>query len=127
MLKKRKKTVRSSTGWSPNKGVVDCHEETEKARKVAMSLCRAEGFELIHLEYKNEPKGRVLRVYISKPEGITLDDCANLSINLSDVLDIEWSDCGSYHLEVSSPGIEHSLNKLDDFTHFCGGKVMEEY
>lgn len=85
-------------------------------------LCQSEGMELIHVEYRREQNGRVLRLYIDKPGGVRLDDCAGLSRQLSDILDAdsEFESKDSYHLEVSSPGIERPLGRISDFQRFQG-------
>ncbi len=85
-------------------------------------LCQSEGMELIHVEYRREQSGRVLRLYIDKPGGVRLDDCAEISRQLSDILDAdaESEHIGSYHLEVSSPGEQRPLGKISDFERFQG-------
>lgn len=85
---------------------------------LAEPLCEAEGMELVHVEYQREPGGRILRVYIDKSEGVTLDDCANINSQLSDILDVKLKNIMSYNLEVSSPGPDRPLGKLLDFERF---------
>ena len=76
--------------------------------------------ELIHVEYQRESTGNVLRVFIDKPGGVFLQDCAHISRQLSDLLDIHMDIKGDYHLEISSPGINRQLGKLSDFIKFEG-------
>jgi ribosome maturation factor RimP len=90
---------------------------------LAEPLCRGEGMELVHVEYQREHGGRTLRIYLDKSGGITLDDCAAVSRQLSDILDVGLKTQGSYRLEVSSPGIPRPLGKLDDFERFKGGRI----
>jgi len=98
--------------------------KTQDIRQIAEPLCESEGIELVHLEYQREPGGRVLRLYIDKPGGITLDDCTHISRQLSDLLDVctTMPETG-YSLEVSSPGINRPLGKEIDFERFKGNTV----
>ena len=96
---------------------------------LAEPLCEAEGMEIVHVEYQREPAGQVLRLFLDKPEGVSLDDCAGISRQLSDLLDIylvesEVEKKKAYRLEVSSPGIQRPLGKLTDFKKFTGERVI---
>lgn len=91
--------------------------------QLAEPLCRGEGVELVHVEYGREHGGRTLRIYLDKSGGITLDDCANISRQLGDILDVGLKNQGAYRLEVSSPGMPRPLGKIDDFEHFKGGRI----
>ena len=86
-------------------------------------VCDAEGIELVHTEYQMEPSGKVLRLYIDKPDGIKLDDCAAISRQVSDLLDIYIESDHRYRLEVSSPGSNRPLTKHVDFKRFKGQLV----
>lgn len=88
--------------------------------KLAEPLCHAEGMELVFIEYQAEPGGTILRLYIDQPGGVTLDDCAAISRQLSDLLDVGFESDEPYHLEVSSPGVNRPLGKLADYTRFKG-------
>ncbi|VVE22986.1 ribosome maturation protein RimP [Pandoraea eparura] len=76
------------------------------------------GYELVDLERAG---GGLLRVYIDKPEGITIDDCETVSRQLSHVLMVE--NVNYDRLEVSSPGLDRPLRKLRDFERFAGAEV----
>jgi ribosome maturation factor RimP len=89
-------------------------------KNLAAPLCEIEGLELVHVEYQRETTGWVLRIYIDQPGGIMLDDCARISRQLSDVLDISLENIGPYHLEVSSPGADRPLGKEQDYEKFKG-------
>lgn len=89
-------------------------------RTLAEPLCNAEGMELVFAEYQVEPNGRILRLYIDQPGGVNLDDCANISRQLGDILDVSLEDDEPYNLEVSSPGINRPLGNFADFTRFKG-------
>jgi ribosome maturation factor RimP len=86
--------------------------------RIVEPVCESEGMELVHVEYQKEPAGRILRLYIDKPGGVTLEDCAATSRQVSDLLDIYIERKSSYHLEVSSPGTNRPLGKLEDFNRF---------
>jgi ribosome maturation factor RimP len=90
---------------------------------LAESLCDSAGLELVHLEYRRERGGRMMRVYIDKPGGVTLDDCAAVSNELGDVLDAHLPDLGPYHLEISSPGLNRPLGRERDFERFRGHRA----
>jgi ribosome maturation factor RimP len=77
------------------------------------------GYELVDVQASNG--GRLLRVFIDKPDGITVDDCATVSRQLTRVLPVEGIDFE--RLEVSSPGLDRPLRKHGDFVRFAGQKA----
>ena len=91
---------------------------------LAEPLLKSEGMNLVDVEYRREPKGWVLRVYIDKKGGVTLDDCAVISNQLGDILDARMNWDEPYHLEVSSPGIERPLTKPKHFIYFEGRSAV---
>ena len=95
----------------------------ETARSLGTSLCETEGMELVHVEFQREPAGRVLRLYIDKPGGVTLDDCVAVSRQMGDLLDINLDVDVPYRLEVSSPGERRPLGRREDFARFAGRRV----
>ena len=90
---------------------------------LAEPLCSSEGLELIQVEYQRESAGRILRLYVDKPDGIKLDDCIGVSRQMSDILDVNLADVGPYSLEVTSPGPERPLAKREDFDKFKGNRA----
>ncbi len=96
---------------------------TRTAWELGEPLCAAEMMELVHVECRREPQGRVLRLYIDKPGGVILDDCSRISRQMSDLLDVHVDFEGTYHLEVSSPGIERPVSKPADFERFAGKQI----
>ncbi|HRP97034.1 MAG TPA: ribosome maturation factor RimP [Rhodocyclaceae bacterium] len=78
------------------------------------------GYELV--DFETSPKGRLLRVFIDIERGITVDDCATVSNQLSRVFEVENVDYD--RLEVSSPGLDRPLKKLADFERFSGSEVQ---
>ena len=84
------------------------------------------GFELVDLE--QSPRGRVLRVFIDKPDkagGIDVEDCALVSNQISRVLTVENVDYD--RLEISSPGLDRVLKKLSDFERFAGAEINQRF
>lgn len=81
------------------------------------------GYELLGIERVQNGRHVILRVYIDKPEGINLDDCAKVSHQVSGVLDVEEPISGAYDLEVSSPGMDRPLFRLKDFVKFTGHRA----
>jgi ribosome maturation factor RimP len=98
-------------------------EITRQVWQLAEPVCAAQGLELIHVEFQSEARGRILRLYIDKAGGVTLNDCADLSRQLGDLLDVSLEKLGSYSLEVSSPGAERPLGRISDFDRFSGQTV----
>jgi ribosome maturation factor RimP len=81
------------------------------------------GFELVDIEYLSEHGRWVLRVYADKQGGITLDDCARVSRQIGDLIDIKDIIPHGYVLEVSSPGLNRPLKKENDFVRAVGKKI----
>jgi ribosome maturation factor RimP len=78
------------------------------------------GYELADLEVSN--RGKLLRLFIDKPDGITIDDCVLVSNQLGNVLAVE-NDIDYDRLEVSSPGLDRALKKEADFIRFLESKA----
>jgi ribosome maturation factor RimP len=78
------------------------------------------GYELWDLEAKLGGKGGVIRVYIDQAGGIGLEDCEKVSLAISALLDVEDPLPGQYNLEVSSPGLDRKLSKVEHFQRFTG-------
>ena len=77
------------------------------------------GFELVDVQLSNG--GRLLRLFIDKPAGVTVEDCASVSKHLSRVLAVEGVDYE--RLEISSPGLDRPLRKAADFARFAGQRA----
>ena len=78
------------------------------------------GYELVGVEFVGGGDHGTLRVYIDRDEGVSIDDCASISHQISGILDVEEPIKQAYDLEVSSPGIDRPLFKLADFQRFAG-------
>mgnify|MGYP001363178946 FL=1 len=82
------------------------------------------GYELVTVELTGSPSGgQVLRTYIDAPGGILLEDCEQVSRQVSAILDVEGPIKGEYTLEVSSPGVDRPLVKPEHFERFQGNHV----
>jgi ribosome maturation factor RimP len=121
--KRRKSKIHFTDNRSRPFGSKKQKDIIEQVEALAEPLCDSEGLELVHVEYQREPGGRILRLYIDRAGGVTLDDCANVSRQLNDMLDVYLDDIGSYSLEVTSPGPERPLSKLQDYERFRGRKA----
>ncbi|MFL6712462.1 MAG: ribosome maturation factor RimP [Sulfurifustis sp.] len=84
---------------------------------------QALGFELVDVELTGGRQHQTLRVYIDSPQGVTVDDCADVSRQLSAILDVEDPFPGTYTLEVSSPGLDRPLVTVADYRRFEGAIV----
>jgi len=78
------------------------------------------GYELVGVEFLGAGGHGTLRVYIDRDSGVSLDDCAAISHQISGILDVEEPIKQAYDLEISSPGIDRPLFKLADFERFAG-------
>lgn len=82
------------------------------------------GFELVMVEYKKEGNTWVLRVFVDHPEGMNLDRCSRATVIIDEVLEAKDPIEHEYNLEVSSPGVDRPLLKIDDFKRFLEERVF---
>lgn len=82
------------------------------------------GYELVGVEFTAQGRRGILRIYIDKEGGITVDDCGRVSYQVSGVLDVEDPIQGAYNLEVSSPGLDRPLFKAADYERYAGQPVV---
>lgn len=123
MAKTRKKKDRTRTGipkLAEETTGLKPSDITKATWELALPICSIEGMELVHIEYQREPGGRILRLYIDKPGGVSLVDCSAISAQLGDVLDLKLETGTPYTLEVSSPGLNRPVSRLADFEKFKG-------
>ncbi len=81
------------------------------------------GYELSDLELKLGGQDGVIRLFIDKDDGVRLEDCETVSRQVSALLDVEDPVPGHYVLEVSSPGLDRRLTKLEHFQRFMGEDI----
>lgn len=98
------------------------HRETRLTEMLRPAV-EALGYELVGLQYHRGRKRALLRAYIDKEGGITLDDCERASHQISGILDVEDPISESFDLEVSSPGLDRPLFEPAHFERFAGSKV----
>ncbi|CAM2754887.1 ribosome maturation factor RimP [Legionella worsleiensis] len=82
------------------------------------------GYELWGCEYLSQGKHSLLRIYIDKPEGIGIEDCQEVSKQVSALLDVEDPIPGNYSLEISSPGIPRPLFNAEQYQRYTGQPVQ---
>ncbi|HMA67914.1 MAG TPA: ribosome maturation factor RimP [Desulfosalsimonadaceae bacterium] len=119
-MAKKRKTGQAGGTPPEDRGKPSEREVLEQVWTFAQPLCAAEGMDLVHVEYQREAGGRILRLYIEKPDGVSLDDCTIVSRQLNDILDIKLETAEAYTLEVSSPGARRPVSRASDFTRFEG-------
>ncbi len=97
--------------------------DLDQIRAITERVAASNGWEIVEIELRGGGKSRMLRIFIDKPEGVTHEDCAKLSREVSTILDVEDAIPGSYVLEVSSPGLDRKLFRPADFERFQGSRV----
>ena len=94
-----------------------------KATKLIEPLLDDMGFDLVDIEYLSGRSKWILRIYVDKEGGITLDDCARVSREIGDLIDVKDIFQHKYVLEVSSPGINRRLRREKHFLQAVGSRV----
>ena len=84
------------------------------------------GYELVELEYAAGRSQAVVRIFIDKPDGITVEDCERVSREVAALLDVDDPIPTAYTLEVSSPGFDRLLRTPAHFERFVGSRVFVE-
>lgn len=99
---------------------------TKKERELESLLAptvAAMGLRVWGIEYLGQGKHSVLRIYIDRDEGVTIEDCESVSKQVSELLDVEGTLTASYTLEVSSPGMDRLLFKPEQYAESIGETV----
>ncbi len=97
--------------------------DIEDLEQIIKPVVKGFGCELWGFDYRPYNRSALLRVYIDKEDGVTLEDCADVNHQLSGVLDVEDPIKVAYTLEVSSPGIDRPLLELEHYRMFVGERV----
>src|ERR1051325_2367421 len=107
-----------------------------QVRDAAARVAASYGLEIFDVQFRREAQGMVLRVQIDRPgpaataeDSVSVEDCANVSRDLSAILDVEDVVPTAYTLEVSSPGLDRPLRRAEDYARFAGRRariVMRE-
>ena len=95
----------------------------QSIERLVAPFLEARGVELVELLVSGSLRRRMLRLYVDRPGGITIDECVALSKNLEDLLDTHDPIDGSYTLEVSSPGLTRALKSERDYQRAMGQDV----
>ena len=98
--------------------------QEEQIRQLAEPVLASVGMELIQVECLKMKARWVVRIYMDREQGgVTLDDCALISNQLGDLLDVHDVPPGPYTLEVSSPGLDRPLQRDKDFLKYRGSRI----
>jgi len=95
----------------------------DKIRQLVEPVIESEGMEIIDFECLKMKYRWLVRIYIDKERGVTIDDCSEISKQVGDVLDVYDVLPGAYTLEVSSPGLNRPLTRDKDFIKYRGSTV----
>ena len=95
----------------------------DKVEQLVTPVLEKDHYELVDLTYQKSHGGWTLSLYLDKPGGITLDECASWSDRLGQLIESAGVFDRSYVLEVSSPGLDRPLRKMKDFDKFIGQKI----
>jgi ribosome maturation factor RimP len=94
-----------------------------RIQALAAQVAIDHGLELVHTEVAGPENKPIVRIFIDKPNGVTHEDCSEVSTHLGTILDVEDFIHASYTLEVSSPGLERGLYNRADFERFAGSQA----
>jgi ribosome maturation factor RimP len=95
----------------------------ERIEQEIEKIVTSEGMELVHIEYKRQGRGYLLRVDIDRDGGVTLEDCTLVSRQVSTYLDVDDVIPGEFELQVSSPGLDRRFYRDSDYQKFVGRLV----
>lgn len=95
----------------------------ENVEQQIQRIVESEGLELVHIDYRRQGHGFLLRIDIDKEGGVTVDDCSLVSQQVSTWLDVEDPIPGEFELQVSSPGLDRKFYKNADYEKFTGRLV----
>lgn len=95
----------------------------ERVSRIAAGVAGEKGVEFVNIEIAGTKRNMVVRVFVDKPEGVTIDDLTAVSRAMEAILDEEDFIPTAYLLEVSSPGLERGLFSLEDYRKFTGKKA----
>jgi ribosome maturation factor RimP len=100
--------------WEASKPLFFMAVDLDHVRAIVERVAGSLGVEVVEVELRGGGKSRMLRIFIDKPSGVTHEDCATLSREVSTIFDVEDAmPGGPYVLEVSSPGLDRKLLTLD--------------
>ncbi|MBC8184977.1 ribosome maturation factor RimP [candidate division KSB1 bacterium] len=100
---------------------------TEKIKALILPVLEFQDIDLVDIDLKGLPGNQVLRIFIDRENGVSLDLCTKVSRDVSDILDTEDIMKEKYRLEVSSPGFDRPLKTFKDFRRNVNRKIKIEY
>ena len=92
----------------------------EQGREVVEKVVQEDGLKLVEIQLPRFRSKQLVRVFIDKEGGVTLDDCKRISVRLGEIFDIEDFFPTRYTLEISSPGVDRPLTTVGDFRRNIG-------
>lgn len=95
----------------------------EVVQEQIQRIVESEGLELVHVDYRRQGGGFLLRIDIDKEGGVTVEDCQLVSQQVSTWLDVEDPIPGEFELQVSSPGLDRKFYRTSDYEKFTGRLV----
>jgi ribosome maturation factor RimP len=95
----------------------------EQVEQQIQRIVESEGLELVHIDYRRQGRVFLLRIDIDKEGGVNIDDCSNVSQQVSTWLDVEDPIPAEYELQVSSPGLDRRFYRASDYEKFIGRLV----
>ncbi|HEX7705115.1 MAG TPA: ribosome maturation factor RimP [Thermoanaerobaculia bacterium] len=95
----------------------------EQVEQQIHRIVESEGLELVHIDYRKQGRGFLLRIDIDKEGGVTVDDCTLVSQQVSTWMDVEDPIPAEFELQVSSPGLDRKFYKMADYEKFTGRLV----
>jgi len=95
----------------------------ERVRALLEAVVAREGFDLVEVEWLREGRAWVLRLFVDRTGGVTIEHCQELSRIVEPILDVDEIIEPTYSLEVSSPGVERPLRKPEHFQRFAGSRA----
>lgn len=97
--------------------------KTQQLETLLEPVVSSMAYEFVGMEFISQGRHSILRIYIDAENGVSVEDCAKVSHQLSAVLDVEDPIAGEYSLEVSSPGLDRPLFRLSHYEQFIGSEV----
>ena len=110
-------------GSEKSRGRRAVKSSVSKVAQLVGPTVEALGLQLWGIEHTSQGKYSVLRIFIERDSGVTIDDCEQVSRQVSAILDVEDPIVGEYTLEVSSPGTDRLLFSVEQFQQYCGEEV----
>jgi len=101
----------------------DARTVVQRVREAILPALAQRRVQLVDCEFAREPRGWTLRIFVDREGGITVEDCAEVSGEMGDVIDAKGIIDASYRLEVSSPGLDRRVRDPVDFDRFAGRQI----